>query len=99
FDGLSPDTTQTSERLQALYALGQSKPVVVVTTAEAAIQHTLSRSSLQQAVLSLRVGQLIDRDDLLLRLVQSGYQRSNLVEEIGQFAVRGAVVDLYSPNY
>ena len=48
---------------------------------------------------SLAVGQDLDRESLLERLVAAGYARSPLVEDAGDFSVRGFIIDLYPPFY
>jgi transcription-repair coupling factor (superfamily II helicase) len=44
-------------------------------------------------------GEETDRDDLIDKLIQGGYQRTVLVEEAGDYAVRGALIDLFPPLY
>ena len=44
-------------------------------------------------------GEDCDRDDLLQRLVYLGYEKSALVQSVGDFSVRGGIVDIYPPPF
>jgi transcription-repair coupling factor (superfamily II helicase) len=47
----------------------------------------------------LQVGEEVDREKLLRKLDSAGYQRTSLVEERGDYSVRGGVIDLFPPLY
>ena len=83
-------------RLQALYRMGESR--VVVTTAEALAQRCIPAEILRQTVFTLAVGQQHDIAALVKRLVAAGYSRSDVVEGPGQFALRGGILDVFSPH-
>lgn len=51
-----------------------------------------------ESVLSLKIGQQLDRQDLIKTLVASGFQRSAITETRGFFSARGDVIDIYSPG-
>ncbi|MBS0505168.1 MAG: transcription-repair coupling factor [Proteobacteria bacterium] len=97
YDRASPSLRIQSERLAALHRL-QQKPgtaQLVVTTANAATQRTLTPFRIRQLVASLAPGERIDRDQLAARLTANGYQRVDTVAEAGEFAIRGGLIDLY----
>lgn len=50
------------------------------------------------ASILLRVGASFTPEDLIERLTQAGYSRTTLVEGVGQFALRGGILDVYSPG-
>ncbi len=97
--GLSPHMEVISRRLEALYALMTEKRPVIVTSVEAVSFKTLPKSSLAASLEYLEVGEDVERDDLLKRLEDMGYQRSSLVEARGDYSVRGGVIDLFPPLY
>lgn len=97
FDPLSPSGTISATRLYALHQLQVGQPIVV-TTADALMQRILPAKYLEQAVYPLGKGQELRRDDLLRVLDAGGYQRSSLVEECGQMAIRGSIVDFFPPG-
>ncbi|MCY1016841.1 transcription-repair coupling factor [Pyxidicoccus sp. MSG2] len=100
FDELSPDTRTVTERLGALFHLGQGTrfPALVLSV------RALSRRVLPLEVMTslserVVVGQDFDRDSLALKLARMGYQNSPLVEDVGTFSVRGGLLDVFSPLY
>ncbi len=97
--GLSPQRDLVNRRIQALYALTEMPGAVVVSSVEAAAVKIMPKSALIQALDYLEAGEEVERDALLRRLYESGYTRTSLVEERGDFAVRGGVVDVFPPLY
>ena len=84
-------------RLAALRALAQDEPPLVVTTPEALLQRTLPKHLLLHTVHTLRVGEVHDLNELAETLTAAGYVRCDQVEGVGQFALRGGILDLFSP--
>ena len=97
YDRASPSLRSQSERLAALAALGRkaSAPQLLVTTANAALQRTLTPFRLRQLSATLAPGERIDRDALAELLHANGYVRTDTVHEAGEYAVRGGLVDLF----
>lgn len=98
FSGL--DTDVWVARMALLYRLAeQSPPRVVCVGLDSLIRKIIPRHALLERSFSLRVGDFIDREKLIERLVTAGYSRTPLVEDAGDFSVRGFIVDVYSPLY
>ncbi len=97
--GLSPPKELISQRIETLYALSTSTDPVVVTSLEALMTRLLPKEILLTSVDYLAINEEIDRDDMIKRLMTFGYFRTSLVEERGDFSVRGGVIDLYPPLY
>ncbi len=97
YDRASPTLRVMAERLAALHRLQQTpkKPQLVVTTANAATQRTLTPFRIRQLVARLAPGERIGRDKLAELLSANGYVRSDTVHDQGEFAVRGGLVDLF----
>ncbi len=87
-----------ARRMDTLGRLSQGEPVVVLATAGAAIQKGIGRDDFDRLRLRLATGDVIERDTLLERLVQLGYERVSEIEYIGQFSSRGGIVDIYPIN-
>ncbi len=66
---------------------------------EALTQKTIAPSTLQSLALTVKVGDTLDSDTFFSDLLESGYERTEQVEGVGQFSVRGNIIDLYSPNF
>jgi len=96
---LSPDRTCIVERVATLYRLTQPAllPRIVVTSAEALVRRTVMPAELAARGTTLRKGGTIDRDELAALLVAGGWSRTPVVDEPGTFAVRGGVIDVYTP--
>lgn len=86
------------ERLSAANAVLENKQIVV-TSLDAVLQYTISSSELQKYTISFELGEEFDLEQLCKRLVVMGYAREEIVEGVGQFALRGGILDVFSPNY
>jgi transcription-repair coupling factor (superfamily II helicase) len=97
YDRSSPSLRSTSERLATLHALQQKAegPQLLVTTVNAATQRTLTPFRIRQLVAKLAPGERIDLDRLTALLSANGYVRTETVQDAGEFAVRGGIVDLF----
>ncbi len=84
-------------RLKATMSLFERNDVIVVASVSC-IYGLGVPEEYREAVISLEVGQEIDRDELLMRLVNSHYGRNDIAFERGSFRVRGDVLDIY-PAY
>jgi transcription-repair coupling factor (superfamily II helicase) len=97
--GLSPPKELISQRVEALYCLSTSRDAVVITSLEALMIRLLPKDMLLTSVDYIAIDEEIDRDDMVRKLLTLGYFRTSLVEERGDFSVRGGVIDLYPPLY
>ena len=85
------------QRIGVLCRLAEGKAPVVVATIEGLLMRTLSRIALQDLMTELTLGGHYDLHELAERLTALGYVRTEQVEGAGQFALRGGVLDVYSP--
>ena len=85
-----------ARRLSLLSRLVSGRgPRVIVAPWDALLMNLASPEDYRGALRRIAVGQQMERDELIASLVQAGYQRLELIEAPGQFAVRGALVDIY----
>ena len=96
-DRVSASHNLEQQRLGALCSLAEGKARVLVATVDAVMQRTLPASALRDAALTLRPGERHDLAELAKRLSAAGYARAEQVEGVGQFAVRGGILDVWSP--
>lgn len=79
--------------------MGESDcPHVIVLAAPTLDLLSATRDSAQKRTLSIRVGDVCERGALLAALTELGYERVPLVHDPGEFAVRGSVIDVFSPG-
>jgi transcription-repair coupling factor (superfamily II helicase) len=97
YDRASPTLRVMAERLATLHALQTKpdKPRLLVTTVNAASQRTLTPFRIRQLVARLAPGERIGLDRLAALLQANGYVRVDTVNDHGEFAVRGGLVDLF----
>ena len=86
------------QRLAILTQLTRGTCPLLVATVEGLLQRTLPQETLTQACRQLQVGQACPLDDLTDFLVRAGYTRCDQVEGPGQFALRGGILDVFSPG-
>jgi transcription-repair coupling factor (superfamily II helicase) len=98
-DTIPPTADTVAQRLKVLFHLAEGREGVYFISARAALQKVLPKGQLRASSISLWKDQDLDRDSFLESLIQSGYIRAEIVEEPGEFAVRGAIVDVFSPLY
>ena len=84
-------------RLAALYALANGDAAVTVATADALMARTLPPELLLSLSMTLEAGGQADLKQLTGRLLAAGYTRCDQVEGVGQFALRGGILDVFSP--
>ena len=85
------------KRLRQLYALGRGDTPIQILSWESACQRTLPPAVLSHAVIVLETGREYKIDDLISKLVSAGYSRCGMVEGVGQFDIRGGILDVFSP--
>ena len=86
-------------RLSVLRALAAGECPLLVATVEGLLQRTMPRDLLARAARVLRVGDRYDLDGLAETLAAAGYVRCSQVEGVGQFALRGGILDFFSPAH
>ncbi|MBU6281467.1 transcription-repair coupling factor, partial [bacterium] len=96
FSPTSPSAETVAQRIEGLWHLAQTPNPVVVASADAMLQRVVSPDVLRRAVAYLVQGDELDLDAFAARLVDWGYRRRPLVEERGDFAVRGGLVDVFA---
>jgi transcription-repair coupling factor (superfamily II helicase) len=84
-----------NRRLEALTALASQDPAVVVSSRRAITRQTISRGDLVGTTVALAPGHGPDPMTVAGRLVELGYSREPLVEERGQFSLRGGILDVF----
>ncbi|MCX5863055.1 MAG: transcription-repair coupling factor [Deltaproteobacteria bacterium] len=88
------------ERMAVFYRLAEGHlPRVMSVGLDALVRKIIPRSMFGRSISSLSVGQDLDRDELARQLVQAGYSRAPLVEDVGDFSLRGFIIDIYTPLY
>jgi len=97
FESISPHPSIIATRMAALAQLLSPRTrAVVIAPVGALLKRVIPKKKLAGSLLSLSVGEEADRDLMILALEESGFHRAALVEDVGEYAVRGGVVDFWS---
>ena len=85
------------KRLRQFYDLQKGNTALQIMSWESLSLRTLPPACLASAAFTLTVGKEYELETLLRQLSGAGYSRCGMVEGSGQFAVRGGILDVYSP--
>ncbi len=97
YDSAVVSRSWEQKRLRQFYDLALGKTRLLILSWEAMSQRTMPQNILLSTAFSLKVGTEYQIDDLIHRLNASGYSRCAMVEGPGQYAVRGGILDIFSP--
>lgn len=100
YDRVSPNAEISARRMSALHDLLQpfDGPRVVLSTANAAIQRVPDRQSVAGRVWAAAAGNVVPMEQLVRWLEANAFDRTATVREVGEYAVRGGIVDLWAPG-
>jgi transcription-repair coupling factor (superfamily II helicase) len=100
FKFLSYHNETAGHRIRVLYQLlEETTASIVVTTIEALLQKLIPRHEISRYAELVIAGEEIDRDYLVSKLISGGYVKTAIVEEPGDFSIRGGIIDIFSPLY
>ncbi len=100
FKSLSYHKQTSVERLSVLSRIMEpgSKHLIVVTTAQTVLQKVIPAKEINDFMEIIIANEEIDRDQLILKLEYGGYIRTSLVEDPGEYSVRGGILDVFPPG-
>ena len=84
-------------RMRQMYDLSKNKVPIQIMSWDALSQRTIPVDVLNNAAFQIKVGLEYSIDDITDRLNRCGYSRCSMVEGPGQYAIRGGIVDIFSP--
>lgn len=87
-----------ARRLEILTRLINGEPMIVLATPQATVKKDFSRADFFKTQIKITLRQNLDRDELIVKLVNAGYKRVDDVDAIGSFSVRGDIVDVFAIN-
>ncbi|HEV7434485.1 MAG TPA: transcription-repair coupling factor [Pseudorhizobium sp.] len=102
YDRVSPSADVSARRLAALSGLiaHGRKPhaAIVLVTVNAMLQKIAPSEVIESLAFSAKSGATIRMDDIAARLERNGFERVPTVREVGEFAVRGGILDVFVPG-
>lgn len=85
----------TRQRMQVFRHLIEDGDGVIVTTVDGLMDHLLPLSMLESSCLSIASEEIIDIEKLKEQLTSMGYERMAQVDGMGQFSIRGGIIDIF----
>ncbi len=89
------DMTSSISQTEALHALSDHQKVIITASARSFVTHVPGPEGFSTRSFELRKGAEVAFEDLLTRLSDLGFERKEFVEEYGDVAVRGGIVDIF----
>ena len=96
YDRSSPKPQILAQRIKALFLLQKqaTTPRLIITSVNAIVQKTIAKNNLQNIGLSISKGDKILVRSIANLLINLGYTRQTTANEVGEFAMRGGIVDV-----
>ena len=85
----------TAERIRALKAIHEQERVTVITTFDALMNTQAPPQKMWDCLLTLRPRDEVKLEEITKQLVRMGYEKEYQVETMGQFALRGGILDIF----
>jgi transcription-repair coupling factor (superfamily II helicase) len=99
YNGTSPHAEVLEQRALALYRATRGEARILLTSVGALAERTISPDLLKAGSISLRVGEDMPPELIVDLLIASGYVRQEPVGAVGEFSLRGGILDLFSPAH
>ena len=98
FSSLASSHELSSRRLDALYRALSGQLRALVLPVDAILHRLMPRDEFMRNVITFHEGDRHPLDELVKRLIGAGYERVDMIEGRGQMALRGGILDIYSPG-
>jgi transcription-repair coupling factor (superfamily II helicase) len=99
YDGTSPHLEVLEQRALALYRATRGEARIVLTSLGALAERTISPDLLKASSIALRVGEEMPPELIVDLLIAAGYVREEPVGAVGEFSLRGGILDVFSPAH
>jgi len=95
-DALSKDVEY--RRADILDKIINSKTIAITASVNSLLTRVMPKDRFKDSVIELKYGNIYDLNELRSNLVKLKYERVDAIEGVGQFSVRGGIVDIFSPS-
>lgn len=94
YDYIAESKDNLYTRINTLNNIYNKKAKIVVTTIEAIMQKIVSKEVLYRNILNFKVGETIDLNDIKDKLINLGYERTEMADAKCSFSIRGGIIDI-----
>ncbi|MCU1288356.1 MAG: Transcription-repair coupling factor [Acidobacteria bacterium] len=98
YSGVSPHAETLEKRALALWSLSFTQPKFLIASAKSLITRTTSPREIKNLGAILKLDEDYAPEDLIEKLIAVGYVREEPIKNIGEFSVRGGILDVWSPT-
>jgi transcription-repair coupling factor (superfamily II helicase) len=100
YDRVSPNPAVSARRMATLATLSQTDgdPGIVLTTVNALLQRVPARKAIAAEALVMKPGGVRPMEEIVRWLESNGFSRASTVRDVGEYAVRGGILDLFAPG-
>ena len=100
YDNTSPSIKTIYQRINTLYEINNNNNdnIVIITTEDSIIQKIPPKNFITENIINLYINKNIQQELLINQLIEMGYERTYTSTEIGEFAVRGSIMDIILYN-
>ena len=96
YDNVSPSKEIQSERIKTLYnLLNNNNKKIILTSINAIIQKTIDKQFLNDNQIEISINKKIDFNKFVITLSSLGYERTSVVRDKAEFAIRGSLIDIF----
>ena len=99
YDNYAPQPDLISLRVLTLSAITKAQNSLIIIDAQTIAQKLCPLTHLDRYGFNLKIGDILNREDFIKRLIKAGYQRNSLLAEKGEYAERGEIVDLFPMGF
>ena len=101
YDNVSPSKEIQVSRLETLFYLAsiQKEKIILLTTLNGIIQKTIPKSEIIKNFVTILKKEKFERDKVLFSLIKLGYERTSIVRDKSEFAIRGSIIDIFLPQF
>lgn len=85
------------ERFNVIKHILENKPITIILSIEALFDKLVSKEIFKNFILNFKIGDTLNQEKLINKLIFMGYEKTQNVEGQGQFAIRGGIIDIFSP--
>ncbi len=86
------------KRIKTLGRIIAKKAKIIIAPVNSALMYTMPKEKFLENTFTIKDTQKLNQEDLMQKLIKSGYIRRDMVEGFGQFAKRGDIIDIFSPD-
>ncbi len=99
YSGVAQNKRQVAEIMQGLFRINNDNPGIIMASIQTALKRRIPKAVLEQHTILLRSHTELDETEFKAKLLQMGYTQAPEVDTPGTFAIRGGIIDVYSPAH